>query len=121
MNTPTEEELDRAGEEIRRWHRGLDEVTSTLREKLAPLPGFRTAEVDTEGEDEFRAYIFFETDSQAENRREGNFAAKLEETLRQELQKVGRGTTAEMKISVEIDSHENVERNYRGSYFLRMR
>lgn len=45
-------------------------------------------------------------------------SARLSHAVREELRRVGRDVKA---VEFEFDSHENVEKNFEGDYFLRFR
>ena len=66
-------------------------------------------------------YVFYERDSDLHECRESGDTRKVKTILAEELNRGGRGSEAGVQVYFEFDSHENVVKNYEGSYFLRLR
>jgi hypothetical protein len=69
----------------------------------------------------FGAYVFYRWDRQIEEAEKSGLASRIKEVVYEEMVKVGRGPREAIRIDFEFDSHENVERDYEGDYFLRLR
>ncbi len=120
-NLPTKEDIARADSKMRERERGLDTVEGNLSKRFQGRGGFHKIFVMWQKDVDFRAYVFFRLDKDAETARESGLLDEIEDAFLEELEKVDRARRGETKVALEIDSHENVERNYRSSYFLRMR
>ncbi len=67
------------------------------------------------------AWFFYETDDQLQRSEEMEWPVRLVSELRQVLKRLGYPAAWLSKITGFFDSHENVVRNYEGSYFYRLR
>jgi hypothetical protein len=64
-------------------------------------------------------YVFYPTDNEREEyARSGS--ATVQRVIEEELDRVGRGPRDGAQLRFEFDSHENVQKNYRGKYYLRL-
>jgi hypothetical protein len=66
-------------------------------------------------------WLFFDTDANVKRCAETGVTARVEEEFRSILAGNGYPTDWLAGSSFYVDSHENVERNYEGSYFYRLR
>jgi hypothetical protein len=69
----------------------------------------------------FRAYIFLRKDSDITAGEANGTNNEMRDFVYDKLEEFGRGKRDEITVSFEFDSFENVQRNFEGSYFLRMR
>jgi hypothetical protein len=69
----------------------------------------------------FRAYVFFRWNRQIKDAQESGLSARIINAVYEELESVGRGARSALKVEFEFDSHENVELNFEGDYFMRLR
>ncbi len=67
------------------------------------------------------AWLFFETDDQLRQQRTIRRLATIKNTFKGILQSLGYAPEWIREIGFVFDSHENVERNYEGNYFYRLR
>jgi len=118
---PSDEELDRASKMMEQQFVNLDAVKNNVLERFkckCPLYDFR---ILPQGDDGFRAYVFFETDLDVEECNTNGIVDELQAFVIKELERAGRWTKDETIVAFEIDSDENVTANYEGDYFLRLR
>ncbi|GIF62222.1 hypothetical protein Ais01nite_02570 [Asanoa ishikariensis] len=66
-------------------------------------------------------WLFFDTHANVEHCAETGETARVEEKFRSILAGDGYPTDWLVGISFYVDSHDNVERNYEGNYFYRLR
>ena len=65
--------------------------------------------------------VFFEKNSDIEKCKKEGIFQQIEDFVFEKLEIFGRGNRQETTVAFEYDSNENVEANYEGDYFLRMR
>jgi hypothetical protein len=71
---------------------------------------------DTKGE----VYVFFSTDAELAHASSSGLQAQMQRAFAEEFAALLGGAVDEYPLVFVFDSHENVERNYKGSYYLRM-
>ena len=74
-----------------------------------------------EWDDGIAVYFFFADNATLARARQGRFSAIAMTKVREILEEEGYPLARFPQISLEIDSHENVVRNFEGSYFYRLR
>ena len=116
-----EERWERAKAAHEENNRRLDELTLLFNERFrhsAPLDYFAISGV---GDHRFGARIFFRRhDDIAEAERCG-LDVEMMDFVYELLVKFGHGSREDLDVEFEFDSRENVDRNFEGSYFLRLR
>lgn len=120
-NIPNDDEFERASRLMEERSRNLDEIRDLLKQhfsKLCPLCDFY---ILPQRDVNFRAYVFFEKDSDIEKCKIEGIIQEIENFVFNELERFGRGSREEIAIDFELDSNENVKANFEGNYFLRMR
>ena len=147
-NIPSDEDFARADRLDRERHRNLDKVSKNVSrhfEKVRPLYRFYIFE---EGNVKFRACVFFEKEEDIQahlNRgvlrdtseevllffkgeprvvRASQISGDLQEIVDfvyAELERQGRGKRGDITVAFEFDSDEDVNANFEGDYFLRLR
>ena len=120
-NIPSEEDFARAKALMAERNAGFDEVSENIKErfgrdKIHRVFMFYSPETDT-----FYARIFFLKDDQIEEAKKSGLAAQIEDAVYKALEDVGRGDRDTIEVVFEFDSHENVEKNYDGDYYDRLR
>ncbi len=66
-------------------------------------------------------WFFYETDAQLQKARALRWSQRLMKTMKSCLRSLGYAEECISAVSFTFDSHENVERDYQGSYFYRLR
>lgn len=118
---PTEEDFARARAKMRERERGLSEVRSRIVERFQ-REGLHEAFVFySQSNDLFVAYLFYQRNEQIEAAEKSGLSAKIRQAVLEDLEQVGRGKQDAIKVNFEFDSHENVEANFEGDYYLRLR
>lgn len=118
---PSEEEFARAKAAMRNRDRGLAQVRETLLKGWAKDGICQVFILYSEKTKGFGSFVFFETEKQATAALRDGLGSKLKEKIVEELEKAGRGTKDSLLVSVEIDSDENVQKNFEGDYYSRLR
>lgn len=118
---PSKKDFERADAADAFRNRGLREVhDQTLNrfknDKLYEIFLFYSPAIDT-----FGVYVFYEFERHIKEAEESGLASRIQDAVIEELEKVGRGKRGELKVNFEFDSNENVEKNYEGDYYLRLR
>ncbi len=106
-------------------NRHLEEITLQFKAKFYSSPRldqfFLGGVTNHQGRLQFGASIFFRTEADiAENEADGTSQA-MREFIYEKLEEFGRGKRQELDVQFDFDSFENVQKNFEGSYFLRMR
>lgn len=113
--------LAKAKAAIAEQNKHLDVVTALFNERFAhrtPLDHFAVFGV---GDHRFGAAIFFRRHDDIAEAESKRLDQEMMEYVYELLTKVGRGQRDELDVEFEFDSRENVDRNFGGSYFLRLR
>ncbi len=117
---PTPEEFGRASEYMRNRARNLSSVRDDVKQKFF-TSGLHEFYILDEGETEFRAYIFFSAGPDLEQANKAGLVTEIQQYVWHAMERAGRGGPDQITICFEMDSHENVLKNFEGSYFLRLR
>jgi hypothetical protein len=65
-------------------------------------------------------YVFINTDAELARASSSGLQAQMERAFAEEFAALLGGTADECPLVFVFDSHENVERNYKGNYYLRL-
>lgn len=120
-NIPTPEEFERASRIMREKSRNLDEVCNSVRDRFETLCPLHEFFILDQRDVDFRAYVFFKTNMQLKAAKSSSIKDEIKRFVYSELERLGRGKQGEIKVAFEFDSHENVEANFEGDYYLRLR
>lgn len=149
-NIPSDEELERAEKLSMACWRNLNEVNDHVEQYLVSRYPLDYLHIAPEGDDYFRAQIFFKQEQDLKNcMAEGDLLETMDEVLLffktqlegvptkevsqavhdiidfvyAELERADRGKRGDIRVAFELDSYENVKANphYHGDYFLRLR
>ncbi len=120
-NIPSEEDFARAKAYMEELDAGFDKVSENIKkhygkDNVHKVFLFYSPKIDT-----FGAYVFFLKNDQVDEAKKSGLSSQIEEAIRNELENVGRGDRNLLKLNVEFDSHENVEKDYEGDYYDRLR
>lgn len=98
----------------------LSEIATLFKDKFGPVSPLHWIAIS--GSDNgIGVVIFFRTDSDITKCETNGTCEQMRTFIYDKLEEFGRGRRSEIDVSVEFDSFENVEKNFEGSYFLRMR
>jgi hypothetical protein len=120
-NIPTDKDFERASKLMAERSKNLDEIRNTIKKVFRNKYPLHEIYILPQRDVDFRAYIFFEKVSDIEKCRKIGVVKEIEDFILNELERLGRGSRDEIKVSFELDSHENVEANFEGEYLLRLR
>lgn len=115
----TPEEFERAARNAAAEDERLEEISAAFLDRFAGGGSVREFMLLPQIDVGFRAYIFFETDTEVEACRKSGLAQQMREFLSGCLRPLD-GQEPDL-LALEIDSHANVVRDFEGSYFLRLR
>lgn len=118
---PSDEDFARARAAMRRNDRGLGDVRERVLERFREFGVHEVFIFYSPGKDAFVAYTFYEVERQIADAERSGLGARIMDAVYEELEDVGRGSRDSLRVDFEFDSHESVERNYEGDYFLRLR
>ena len=148
-NIPSDDDFARADKLDRYRSRNLEKVNENVDRHLKDICSLHYFELMHQGDDAFRAYVFFENEKELQeflrgtqriatdevflffkSADEGIQASQISEGVQDiidfvyaELERADRGKRGDIKVAFEFDSDENVNAKpqYHGDYFLRLR
>ena len=120
-NIPSEEDFRRAKMADRERNRGLSEVCEHIMKCFKRDGVYEVFLFFSPRANQFGAYVFYRWERQIKEAEESRLTDRIKDAIYEELENVGRGSRDAIKVVFEFDSHENVEKNYEGDYFLRLR
>ncbi len=118
---PTDEDFRRASAEIDHEQRGLGEVRSALLKRFSDDGLEQTLIFYSPAKDSFGAYLFFTNERVRAQAEKSGLVDVIKDSVLTQLERVGRGKLATLNVTFEIDTDENVQRNFEGDYYLRLR
>jgi hypothetical protein len=113
--------LKRASDLMKQRMRNLGELHSEFVSIFSKDSLFDFMEPSCSKSGRFYFIIFFKTDGDIPKAKDSGLQLEMENCLYDLLEKYDRGNRNEITVSFEYDSLENVQKNYEGSYFLRLR
>ncbi len=120
-NIPSDEDFAKAKRLARERSRNLDAVNKSVMvhfKDKCPLHYFLLM---PQRNNEFWAGIFFINDEDIAICEKNGMSEQIQRFVYAELERLGRGKREDIKVAFEFDSDENVNRNFDGDYFLRLR
>lgn len=120
-NIPTDEEFERASQQMREGSRNLDRVREMVLQTFKGKYPLHDFFIMDQRDVDFRAYVFFKENKDVEESRHSHIDQEIIECVYAELERAGRGKKNEIKVAFEFDSDENVEAKFEGDYYLRLR
>ena len=118
---PSDEDFARASAVLKKRSRGLSQVRDKILECFQNSGELHEFFILDSSEKSFRAYVFYRWERQIKKAEESGLAIKIKNAIFNELQNFGRGSRETIQLEIEFDSHENVEKNYDGDYYCRLR
>lgn len=120
-NIPSDEEFARAKRLMAKESRNLDRVSENVKKRFKMQCPLHNIYILSQRDVDFRTYVFFKEDKDIEACRRSGVVQDLIDSVYEELERAGRGKRGEITVDFEFDSDENVDRNFEGDYFLRLR
>jgi hypothetical protein len=120
-NIPTDEDFRRAEAAERERNRGLSQVRDALLHRFTGQGLHEVFVFFSPKTDSFGAFVFYRLHRHVEEARESGLEHQIRQAVFEELENVGRGRRDTLSASFEFDSDENVQANFEGDYFLRLR
>ena len=120
-NIPTDEDFKRAEAADADRNRGLSDVSSRILRRFGGNDVHQVFMFYSPRIDSFGAFVFYRTNKQVAEAEESGLSSQIRQAVIEELGRAGRGDRDTLKVEFEFDSHENVEANYEGDYYLRLR
>lgn len=116
---PTEDEFVAASEALSKRSLGLSEIRENVLQKFQnDIHEFFVFDLS---ERSFKAYVFLQWNWQLDKDYKSGIASEIEEFVLQQLEYFGRGKRDNLHLVLEFDSHENVDANFGGDYYSRLR
>lgn len=118
---PSDEDFVRARAAMQERDRGLSEVRSTILNLFGPDGLHQFFILYSEPHNLFGAYLFFTTQSALVAAEHSGLTDAIKSSVADQLERVGRGEKAALNIRFEVDTDENVQNEYDGDYYARLR
>lgn len=120
---PSDEDFARAKRRMKERDRNMDNVNEAFRKYFKNICPDKAHDSHIMAEDDFtfRAYVFYKKNKDKQLCEENGTSLLLQQFAFDQLEHQGRGSRASVVVAFEFDSDENVQKNFEGDYFLRMR
>lgn len=118
---PSEKDFARASAAMKHSARGLSQVRENILKQFGGAGEIQEFFVINCSDGSFRVLVFYRWDKQIMQAQKSGLEARFVAAVYDELEKAGRGDREVIKVDFEFDSQENVEANFKGDYFLRLR
>jgi hypothetical protein len=118
---PSDEDFARASRLMEEEYRNLAAVTANIDRRFQPTRVFTGIHLFVEGDTTFRAIAFLRTNLNIREWERAGLLEQLKDAVYDELEQAGRGQRPEINVIFEIESDENVQRNYKGNRDYRLR
>lgn len=102
-------------------NRGLSEACERVHKQFEAQGLHKIFLFYSPASDRFGAYLFYRRTQDIADAEKSGLTVQIREAVLFELARAGRGQGEAIAIDFEVDSHENVARDYRGDYFERLR
>ncbi|EAQ80995.1 hypothetical protein DSM3645_20527 [Blastopirellula marina DSM 3645] len=119
--SPSEEDFARAKAARRSCDRGLSDVRERLLNRFHGQGVQEFFLLYSPARNSFGAYVFYAADCDLGKAESSGLSARIRDFVFEELTVGGRGNRSDLDVAFEFDSQENVDRNYAGDYFNRLR
>ena len=120
-DVPSDADFERAKKLARERSRNLDSVCERVKERFKAHAPLYKVHILPQRDVDFRAYIFYRENGEIEMCEKNGVSQQIRDSIYAELERAGRGCRGEITVAFEFDSDENVEANFEGDYFLRLR
>ena len=120
-NIPSAEDFARAKLNMRKNDKGLSEASEGILKLFRKRGLHEFFVLYSPKVDSFGVYVFYDLERQIEEAKDSGLEVEIRNSVFAELERVGRGSRDAIRVDFIFDSHENVELNYEGDYFLRLR
>jgi hypothetical protein len=120
-NIPTEEDFAWADAAMRHRDRGLSEVRSIILNRFVANGLHQVFILYSPDNDLFGAYLFFNNEDEQIASEQSGLTEQIQASVLDELERVGRGEKSALNVDFEIDNDDNVQREYDGDYYSRLR
>lgn len=121
MSIPTEDDFARATRLMAARDANWGEIHATALSKLLKVADIHHFALFPRGKCDFAAIVFFATDRALAEAKAQGFDEVVRQTVEHSAEQSRADECVTYDILVELDSYENVKRNFGGSYFNRLR
>lgn len=121
MTIPTDDDFARANSLMAERDANWDQMQTLAMLNLAKVAKLHHFALFPRELCSFAAVIFFDTDQDLAVAKINGFAKVAENCIRSAVAKFRAGQCADIAIAIELDSYDNVRRNFGGNYVNRLR
>lgn len=111
----------RASKRMNERMRHLDDIVSAFKDRFALSSPLDHVEILPGRDQQFGVVVFFRTDADVSACEASGMCQSMRDFVFEKLEEFGKGGRDDLDVQFEFDSWENVQNNFQGSYFLRMR
>jgi hypothetical protein len=101
--------------------RHLSDIIALFKSRFGTSAPLQHVEILPGRDNQFGVVVFFKTDADIAECEANGTSQAMRDFVYEQLEAFGKGKREELDVQFEFDSHENVQKNFEGSYFLRMR
>lgn len=120
-NIPTDEEFAKAQAAMQLLDSGLSEASSAILNRFGGVGLHKVFIFYSPANDLFVAYLFFANAQRQAASENSDLLDQMKNSTLDELERAGRGKSSTLKVAFEIDTDENVQREFGGNYYERLR
>ncbi|WP_141738941.1 MULTISPECIES: hypothetical protein [Stenotrophomonas] len=120
-SVPSPEDFARAKAAMKKADQGLADVRRQIVTRFGSRGVHQVFVLYSRATNSFGVFVFFQSNTQAASAQETGLASEIEGAALQALEEVGRGPKSSLDVRFEYDSHENVQIDFAGNYYNRLR
>jgi hypothetical protein len=118
---PSKDDIARARRLDAERSRGLETICESVRSRFRDATAFREVFVLPQGDGAYRAYVFYSRESDVGACQTSGASDSIVAFVRARLDRLRGTSPGELDVTFEFDSEENVDANFGGDYFKRLR
>ncbi len=118
---PSKDDIARARRLDAERSRGLETICESVRSRFRDAAAFREIFVLPQGDGAYRAYVFYSRATDVGACQTSGVSDAVVAFVRAQLEQLRGTCPGELDVAFEFDSEENVETNFGGDYFKRLR
>jgi len=120
-NVPSREDFARAKAAMKEDDQGLAEVRRRIMTQFGSRGLHQVFLLYSRATDSFGVFVFFQSNTQVASAHESGLVSEIEGAALQALEGARRGTRSSLDVRFEYDSDENVQMDFAGDYYDRLR
>lgn len=120
-NVPSQEDFARAKAAMNKDDQGLADVRRQIMTQFGSRGVHQVLILYSRTTKSFGVFVFLQSNTQVASAHESGLVSEIEDAALQALEDVGRGSKSSLDVRFELDSDENVQMDFAGNYYHRLR